>query len=51
VEPAAQVNPGVADKVGPGPQVVSPTTDPAAGLGTVLGVKLSPGVIPPRPVQ
>src|SRR5579864_7387541 len=49
--PATQVNPGVAERNGPGTNVVVPTGDPAVGLGIVLGVPLTPGVIPPRPVQ
>src|SRR5579859_224122 len=49
--PATQLKPGVADKNGPGAHVVVPTTEPAPGFGIVLGVTLSPGVIPPRPVQ
>src|ERR1700674_412552 len=49
--PATHVKPGVAESMGPGTNVVLPTTDPADGLGTVLGVVLAPGVIPPRPVQ
>src|ERR1700680_2001934 len=49
--PATQVKPGVADRNGPGTNVVVPTTDPAPGLGTVLGVPLTPGGIPPRPAQ
>src|SRR5260370_18547 len=51
VLPATQVEPGVADKNGPGTKVVLPTTDPAPGLGIVLGEPLTPGVIPPRPVK
>src|SRR5258707_14197066 len=51
VLPATQVKPGVADKNGPGTKVVFPTTDPAEGLGIVLGEPLTPGVIPPRPDQ
>src|ERR1700726_895924 len=49
--PATQVKPGVADRNGPVTNVVLPTTEPAPGFGTVLGVPLTPGVIPPRPVQ
>ena len=51
--PATQVKPGVADKNGPGTNVVVPTTDPADGFGTVLGVTLSPGSDPAatRPVR
>jgi hypothetical protein len=51
VLPGTHVNPGVGDKNGPGAKVVLPTTDPALGFGIVLGVVLSPGVMPPRPVQ
>src|SRR5260370_2512366 len=51
VLPATQVEPGVADKNGPGTKVVLPTTDPAPGLGIVLGEPLTPGGIPPRPVK
>ncbi len=47
VAPGTQVNPGVADKYGPGAHVVLPTTEPAPEFGTVLGVMLAPGVIPP----
>ncbi len=47
--PATQVNPGVAEKKGPGINVVPGITDPAFGLGIVLGDEFTPGVIPPRP--
>src|SRR5208337_2901216 len=49
--PGTQVKPGVADKNGPGTNVVLPTRDPPPGFGIVLGNKLSPGVMPPRPDQ
>src|ERR1700756_4760664 len=48
-EPATQVKPGVADRVGPGTNNVPGTTEPALGFGTTLEKVLSPGVIPPRP--
>src|ERR1700676_723819 len=51
VLPGTHVKPGVVDKNGTGAKVVLPTTDPALGFGIVLGVVLSPGVMPPRPVQ
>jgi len=43
---ARHVKPGVADKNGPGTKIVPGTIVPAAGLGTVLGVVLTLGVIP-----
>src|SRR5271166_667264 len=51
VLPGTQVKPGVGERNGPVTNDVSPTTDPAPGLGIVLGNPLSPGVMPPRPDQ
>src|ERR1700758_4713109 len=51
VGPGTQAKPGVGDRIGPGANVVLPTTEPALRFGIVLGERLSPGVIPPRPLK